>query len=80
MAEVKRPLEKGWIPLGANKGVSWALWNNSVTLQRREKQGEEWKTAEKFNANTATLKELAWRIPHWLKIMEAKRSKRESRS
>ncbi len=70
MEEKRQPIAKGWVPLGVGKSVNWILWQNNITLQRKEKKDEQWQVTEEFHIASPVLKELAWRIPHWLTAME----------
>ena len=71
-AETIKPNSSGYIPLGVGKGIRWALWDNSVTIQRTEKKGDVWETTEEFRVAPSLLKEFFWRIPSWLSVIDQK--------
>ncbi len=70
------PLSYGWFSLGQSRGIKWTLWKTSVTLQRREKQGDNWLTTEELHVAPKVLKELVWRIPSWLESIEKNNGRR----
>ena len=70
-----KPIVKGWIPVGENNWVNWALWDNSVSFQRRIRTEDTWQTTESFHFTPKILKEIWWRIPNWLTSIECKRKK-----
>lgn len=71
------PIEYGWFGLGEGKGMKWALWPNSVTFQRQEKQGDKWITTEELHVAPVVLKEIAWRCGGWLGHIENERNKKK---
>ena len=70
--ESVKPNSYGYVPLGVGKGIKWTLWDNSVTIQRTEKKGDNWETTEEFHVAPTLLKEFFWRIPGWLAIIDQK--------
>ncbi len=64
------PLDYGWLPLGAGKGIKWTLWQTNVVLARQEKQGDQWLTTEEIHLAPKILKEIHWRLVHWLATIE----------
>lgn len=73
------PLSFGWIHLIPGKGIKWVLWKTSVTLQRQEKQGDNWLTTEELHVAPQILKEIAWRIPGWLEAIDKNNGKYNGR-
>lgn len=75
--EVKRPLGRGWVPIGEKKSVNWTLWDNNVTFERREKTNGDWNTTEQFHMPASVIKEIIWRAGNWLTEMEAEKTRIE---
>ncbi|MEM7821305.1 MAG: hypothetical protein QXX38_00585 [Candidatus Aenigmatarchaeota archaeon] len=73
----RRPFDNGFISIGQGKGIKWVLWENNVTFQRQEKFGDQWQTVEEFHAPLSLLKEIAWRISHWLAIIDQKMNEKK---
>ena len=65
-----RPISDGWVSLGQGKGMKWVVWHTNVTFQRQEKQGDNWLTTEELHLAPKLLKEITWRIPGWLEVIE----------
>jgi len=68
--KTKGPESYGWFALGQGRGIKWTLWPNSVVFQRREKQGDNWLTTEEIHVAPKILKEIVWRIPGWLEVID----------
>ena len=64
------PVSHGWFSLGQGRGIKWTLWKTSVTFQRQEKQGDRWIALEELHVAPKILKEIVWRIPGWLEIVD----------
>jgi hypothetical protein len=64
------PADYGWFSLGQGRGIKWTLWKTSVTFQRQEKQGDKWITLEELHVAPKVLKEVSWRCPGWLSVIE----------
>jgi hypothetical protein len=64
------PLDHGWFSLGQGRGIKWTLWNSNLTFQRQEKQGDKWITLEELHVAPKVLKELSWRSPGWLSVID----------
>lgn len=72
------PLSYGWFSLGMGKGIKWVLWNTNVTLQRQEKQGDQWLTTEELHLAPKVLKEIVWRLPGWLESIESNNGRKKA--
>jgi len=66
------PLDHGWFSLGQGRGIKWTLWDTNLTFQRQEKQGDKWITLEELHVAPKVLKELLWRSPGWLGVIDKK--------
>jgi hypothetical protein len=71
------PVSHGWMPLGVGRGIKWTLWPTNVVLSRQEKQGDRWLTTEELHLAPTILKELHWRMAHWLASIEKNGTKKE---
>lgn len=72
-AVTNRPIAYGWLPYGKGRGIKWTLWQSNVTLQRQEKEGDNWQIKEELHIAPILMKELLWRVPNWLVLMENNR-------
>ena len=68
--EKQKPIYKAYWPLGKSQGISVTLWPNNLQLQRREKQGEEWKTTQEISLARQILEKLYIRLPHLFQKMK----------
>ena len=71
-AEVRRPIEKWYLPMGEGKGIQFTLWESNLQMVKTEKNAEsgKWETTQEFNLAPIVLKELVWRIPVILEKMD----------
>jgi len=68
--EVKqKPLYRNYFPLGEGSGISVTLWSNSLQLQRREKEGDMWKTTQEIHLARNILEKLYIRLPRLFGLM-----------
>lgn len=69
------PIYKKYVPLGENNGMSIALWDKNLQLQRQEKVENKWETKHEINLSPSVMKELLWIIPKAIEIIESSRKK-----
>ena len=69
--EVKqKPIYRNYFPLGEGSGISVTLWSNSLQLQRREKEGDTWKTTQEIHLARNILEKLFIRLPKLFNLMK----------
>jgi hypothetical protein len=69
--EKKIPLYKEWFTLGEGKGISLALWENNIQLQRRERDDNKvWNTTQEINLAKPVLEKLFIRLPTLFRAMK----------
>lgn len=71
-----RPIETDWLPLGEGHGISIAVWENSVTLQKKKKENDKWETKEKITLSHAVIERLAVRFPRFFELTKKKENEK----
>ena len=69
------PVYKKFVSLGENNGVSIALWNTNLQLQRQEKKDGKWSVLKDFNLSPSVMKDLLWIMPKAIETIENSRKK-----
>lgn len=72
--EVKaRPQETDWFSQGEDQGIAVAIWDDSITLQKKKKVGDEWQVIWKVSLSNSILERMCVRIPKWFEMTKKKR-------
>jgi len=66
--EKRRPIYTVYLSEGEGKGVQLAVWDNGVSVQVREKKGDQWSTSASFNFSR---RRLEWFIIQALQALNA---------
>ena len=70
------PIYKKYVPLGENNGMSIALWEKNLQLQRQEKLANKWETKQEINLSPSVMKELLWIMPKAIETIENSRKEK----
>lgn len=73
-----KPIETDWLPLGENYGLSIAVWEQGITLQKRKKENNEWKTTDKIDLSHSVIERLFVRFPHYFELTKKKEDREDA--